>query len=74
MPDKPPPCSTGKARFGSIAAAQGRLSEILDQPDPSRLYVPTGVISCPKCGGYHLTSRSGKIFKKGKKGRDRRIR
>lgn len=74
MEGKPPPCTTGKARFASAADARARLNEIIDNPDPSRLYAPTGVIECPKCGGYHLTSKSGKRWKKGKLSRNRRIR
>lgn len=75
MSKPPPPCGIGKRRFPSRRAADRRLGEILDQPlTIDRLYQPTGVIRCPMCGGFHLTSKSGKRWKKGKLSRDLRCR
>ncbi len=69
------PCTTGKVRFPTREAAQGRLKTILETTPVSDLgYQPTGVLRCPQCGGFHLTSESGKPRKTGKRRPDRRCR
>jgi hypothetical protein len=60
------PCTTGKARFPTQHAAKTRLAEIRANPDPARMYEPCATIHCRKCDGWHLTSRSPKVWKKAK--------
>jgi len=55
-PDKS--CPSGKTRYRDVAHAQQQLARIQDNPDPKRLYQPTGYRSCSRCGGQHLTSSS----------------
>lgn len=75
MTATPSTCSTGKWRFTTRRRAEKRLAEIHEQPlTIDRLYWPTGVIRCNKCGGFHLTSNSGKQWKTGKQSRDLRCR
>ncbi len=64
-------CSTGKACFSTEGAARRRLQEILDSAVGVSLYVPTKVRGpCPKCGCFHLTSKAGKQWKRGKNRRN----
>jgi len=67
-------CASKKRHFPNSGVAQRRLEEILSKPlAVGRVYSPTGVIRC-HCGGWVLTSRSPKVYRKGKRGRDRRVR
>lgn len=51
--------------------AQAALERILAEPlDPTRLYAPSGVERCP-AGIWHLTSKTGKRWAKGKASRRR---
>ena len=58
------PCT--KRRFSSRSGAEKRLEEIWDNPDPACMYLPTRAIYCSKCQGWHLTSKSGKVWRSGK--------
>jgi hypothetical protein len=61
-------CSNGKIRYSTANAANTALANILDKPlNPEQLYYPTGFRRCPKCGDYHLTSKTGKAWKHGKR-------
>jgi hypothetical protein len=68
-------CSTGKRRFSDSRAAYRRLDQIQQGPRDSinALYTPVGVVSCPKCGGFHLTSKIGKRWRSGKSARNLRV-
>lgn len=67
-------CKSKKRHFTNSGAARTRLGQIQEMPlDPARLYTPTGVIQC-HCGDWVLTSNQGKLWAKGKKSRDRRLR
>lgn len=61
-------CASGKAHWSTHAAAARRLAQINAAPDLSRLYQPTRVSPC-HCGGYVLTSKSGKPHGTGKSAR-----
>jgi hypothetical protein len=65
-----PTCSSGKTCFTTEAAARRRLQAILDHAVGTSLYVPTTVRGpCRKCGFFHLTSKAGKRWKRGKRSR-----
>ena len=70
-------CKTGKVRYESFGEADSALRTIRAKPvDPSNFfdaYRPNYVRSCPKCGGFHLSSNQGKQFKSGKRGRNLRV-
>lgn len=72
-PARKPECSTGKARWSHRRLAEQRLAEIVAN-EPLRMYTPSAVIPCNKCGGYHLTSNSQKQWAKGKSPRGLRRR
>lgn len=63
-------CSTGKFRWSDHERAARALARIQAEPEPGRLYVPTRTFRCPKCEGYHLTSKSPS--KPGGRGKRRR--
>lgn len=63
-------CASSKAHWPTHADAARRLAQINTAPDPTRLYQPTRVSVC-HCGGYVLTSKSGKPHAKGKSARRR---
>jgi hypothetical protein len=69
-------CSTGKRRFRNSDLAYQRLDQVLDNPDlyQNRLYQPNGVVWCPNCKGFHLTSKVTKRWGKGKVSRDYQVR
>jgi len=49
-------CPSGKTRYRDPPHAAQQLAKIQDNPDPQRLYMPTGYRYCPRCRGHHLTS------------------
>lgn len=56
-------CATGKARFPHEHAARARLGALADTPDRGRGYRPVGVYRCGRCGGWHLTSKTQKVWR-----------
>lgn len=74
---QPKQCRSGKTRYRTSSDAYRALQYIQNKPmDPSRsfdFYRPNGVRSCGRCNGFHLTSNSGKQYRSGKSGRNRRV-
>lgn len=60
-------CSTGKRCFANETAARMRLAEIRGGSSTGRLYGPIGVHFCRKCSSWHLTSKTQKRWKHGRR-------
>lgn len=62
-------CSSKKQCFPSEQAARARLAQIHGSSHTGRLYGPINIHSCGKCGEWHLTAKTQKPWKHGRRRR-----
>jgi hypothetical protein len=60
-------CKSGKVGFATEEQARTRLRQLLAVEASSRGYWPVGVHWCGRCEMWHLTSKSQKAWKHGKR-------